>query len=143
MHPYKWETSGHSQAHAAKPPQEFEPSKDLLGAGRRILLLGSDPILLHSRCDVLERFGYRATFRLIDEAPSLAGFQLIHLCQTIDPARAAALARSIRTLYPGTVVLYTEQVPQPEPEQFDELLPPLLHPVAYVQAVSALLNERA
>ncbi len=140
-------------------PRDREPAGSRSGsengspapAPKHILLLGTDAILLHSRSAVLERFGYRVSYCVlnISDADNLtaaalyAGVALVHICQSIEPRRAAGLARRLRELDHDLPVLYTEKLPQREPEPFHRLLPPLLHPKAYVRAVGEALRAEA
>ncbi len=113
---------------------------------KRILLIGSETVLLRSRCDILKRFGYEVTYHHAYDSVALTrltDIALVHLCQTLEPRLAAELARRIRALSPDTLIIYTEKVLQPEPEEFDEILPPLLHPTEYVRIVSSLLGVHA
>ncbi len=109
------------------------------------LLIGNDRVLLQSRCDILKHFGYRARVHITDRLfalPLLGDVSLVHICQTVEPEPAADLARRIRALHPDIVILYTEKRRQPEPDDFDELLPPLMHPEAYLEVVSSFLKYR-
>ena len=75
-----------------------------------VLLLGINLVLLESRRDILGRFGYRAIERIVCATfllPPLADIVLVHICQTVEPAAAADLARRIRALSPGIAILYT------------------------------------
>lgn len=129
------------------PPVDGSRARPAAAPGKGgILLLGTDTILLRSRRDILEHFSYQVTYQVIDNSsalPPLAGIVLVHLCQTLSPQHAARLARRIRAAEPGVTLLYTETLRQPESQEFDRLLPPLLHPTAYVKAVSGLLRNRA
>lgn len=127
------------------PAGDIRARADSAAGQKRVLLLGSDPVLLSTRRDILERFGYAGLYLVVTDIaalPSLRGILVVHLCQTIDPAQAAELARQVRALYPGVAVLYTESLRQPEPQEFDELLPPLLPPRAYARMVGALLEAQ-